>query len=188
MSRARCCLRQPVLDEGKIQILVAAVKFIADNWMTKMRKMDADLMFAAGAGFEAEQGKVKSRMEDDTHLTPALSPHPMGGEGEWFGSRGQKKAGKSAFNPKLRLRRCAISANAILDGNDAGFILAQRRVNDPLLRHNVAVDNGQIIFFNGAAFKNFSQFAGGFGIFGDDDDAAGLAVEPVDEMGLGLEH
>ncbi len=52
----------------------------------------------------------------------------------------------------------------------------------------MAVDNGEIFFFNGAAFKNFSQFAGDVGIFGDDDDAAGLAVEPVDEMGLGLEH
>ena len=99
-------IRQPILNQGEIQILVATVKLVADNWMTQMRKVDADLMFAAGKRFEAEQGERGWRMEDGrwiTHLTPALSPHPMGGEGEWFGSRGQNQAAKSALNLKLRL-------------------------------------------------------------------------------------
>ena len=55
----------------------------------------------------------------------------------------------------------------------------------PLLRRDVAVDDGQIFFFDGAAFENFSQLAGGRGIFCDDDHAAGFAVEAVDEMGHG---
>ena len=49
----------------------------------------------------------------------------------------------------------------------------------------MAVDNSQIIFFDGATFKNFSQFTRGDRIFGENDDAAGLAVEPVDEVRLG---
>ena len=49
----------------------------------------------------------------------------------------------------------------------------------------MAVDNGQIFLLDGATLQNFSQFTGGFGIFCDDDNAAGFAVEPVDQMGLG---
>jgi hypothetical protein len=49
----------------------------------------------------------------------------------------------------------------------------------------MAVNDGHIIFFDGAAFKNFSQFAGDDSVFGDDNDAARLAVEPVDEVRLG---
>ncbi len=89
-------LRQPVLDQGEIQILVATVKFVADNRMTKVRKVDADLMFAAGAGFEAEQGERGWRMgmvDGEPTSRPALSPHPMGGEGEWFGSSRAKESG-----------------------------------------------------------------------------------------------
>ncbi len=52
----------------------------------------------------------------------------------------------------------------------------------------MTVDDGGIFFFNSAAFKNFSQFAGDNSVFGENDDTAGLAVEPVDEVGLGLEH
>lgn len=46
----------------------------------------------------------------------------------------------------------------------------------------VAVDNGEIFFFNGAAFENFSEFAGGPGIFCNQNDAAGFAVEAVDQV------
>jgi hypothetical protein len=42
--------RQTVLDQRQIQILVATVEFIADDGMAEMGEVDADLMFAAGAG------------------------------------------------------------------------------------------------------------------------------------------
>jgi hypothetical protein len=47
-------VRQADLDEREIQVLVAAVKLVADNRMAKVREVDADLMFPAGERFEAE--------------------------------------------------------------------------------------------------------------------------------------
>ena len=49
--------RQAVLNKRQIQVLVTAVKFVADDRMAEMRKVDADLMFATGARFYAEQGE-----------------------------------------------------------------------------------------------------------------------------------
>ena len=49
--------RQAIFDQRQIQILVAAVKFVADDGMAEVGEVDADLMFAAGAGNEAKQRK-----------------------------------------------------------------------------------------------------------------------------------
>jgi hypothetical protein len=151
-----CALRvvQTAFDQRQIQILVAAVKLVADDGVANVREVDADLMFAAGERLDAEQCEIS----------------PI--------------ARKFAFDPKFRLRRRAVGTHAISDRDAAVFIFAQRRVNHSLLCPNMAVDDGQIFFFDGAAFENFSQYARGFGIFGDDDHAAGLAVEPVDQMRL----
>ena len=46
----------------------------------------------------------------------------------------------------------------------------------------MAVDDGEIFLLDGAVLQDFSQLAGGGGIFGDDDDAAGFAVEPVHQV------
>jgi hypothetical protein len=50
----------------------------------------------------------------------------------------------------------------------------------------MAVNDGGIFLFNGTAYENFPKFAGNFRIFGDDNHAAGLTVEAVDEVGLNL--
>jgi len=57
---------QAVLDEREIQILVAAIKFVADDGMADVREVDADLMLAAGAGNDSEQRK--------TQFAPAFVP------------------------------------------------------------------------------------------------------------------
>jgi hypothetical protein len=80
------------------------------------------------------------------------------------------------------LRRRAIGAHAIFHGDEAGFIPAERRVNQAVLFAHPAVDDGEIFFFHGAAFEDFSEFAGDSGIFCEEDHAAGFAVEAVDEM------
>jgi hypothetical protein len=77
---------ETLLDEGEIEILVAAIDFVADDGMAEVGKMDADLMLAAGAGLDAEQGEAELRVEScelrAARLTPALSPHRVDGEGE----------------------------------------------------------------------------------------------------------
>jgi hypothetical protein len=51
-------VRQTVFDKREIQILVTAVKFVADYGMAEMREMDADLMFAAGAWNNPQQRAI----------------------------------------------------------------------------------------------------------------------------------
>ena len=76
----------------------------------------------------------------------------------------------------------AIRADAIFDGDLALLILAERRVNQAVVVADVAVDDGEVFLLDGTGFPDFAEFTGEFGIFGDNDDAAGFAVEAVDEM------
>ncbi len=87
------------------------------------------------------------------------------------------------FDPEFSLCSGTVSAHAVFDGDNAVFVLAQRRVNEAVILAHVAVDDGEVFFFNRAAFQNFSEFARDDGIFRHDDHAAGFAVETVDEVG-----
>ncbi len=149
-----CALRfrQTIFNQRQIQILVAAVKFIADDGVANVREVDADLMLAAGARNDSQQREI------------------------FFFAR------KSPPDKKFRLRRRAAGTHAIFDDDAAGFILAERRVNQAVVFAQMAVDDGQIFFFNRAAFENFSQLTCDNGIFRDDDHAARFAVETIDQM------
>ena len=87
---------------------------------------------------------------------------------------------KTALDKEFGLGRRAVGADAVFDGDMAVLIPAERRINQAVVVTDVAVDDGEIFFFDGAGFPDFSEFAGDFGIFGDEDDAAGFAVEAVD--------
>jgi hypothetical protein len=82
----------------------------------------------------------------------------------------------------------AVGADAILDGDAAALVPAERRVNQAMVVAHVAMNDGKVFLLDGAGFPDFSQLAGGFGIFGDEDDAAGFAVEAVDEVGRNGNH
>ena len=77
----------------------------------------------------------------------------------------------------------AVGADAVFDGDAAAFVPAERRVNQPVVVADAAMNDGEIFLLDGAGFPDFAQLAGGPGIFGDEDDAAGFAVEAVDQMG-----
>jgi hypothetical protein len=155
---------QAAFDEGQITFLVAAVNLVADDGMAEVREVDAELVFAAGAGNEAEQGKRGWRIK-----TARRDARPTNG------------GNKPVLDEKIRLRGRAIGADAILDGDAAVFVPAERGVNGPLLRRHVAVDNGEVFLRDRAALEHFSQLAGGPGIFRDQNHAAGFAVKAVDE-------
>ena len=126
------------------------------------------------------------------HLTPALSP-ASGGEGEFssvtplsfvlpiFAITQHNISGKAALDPIFGLGGRAVVTHAIFHCDDAALVLAERRVNQAVVVADAAVDDGQIFFLDGAGFPDFSEFAGGFGIFGDEDDAAGFPVEAIDQ-------
>ena len=53
--------RQAIFDQRQIQILIAAVELVADEGMAEVGEVDADLMFAAGAG----NGGARSEEDGD---------------------------------------------------------------------------------------------------------------------------
>ena len=48
---------EPAFDKGQVAFLVAAVDLVADDGMAEVGEVDADLVFAAGAGEEAQKRK-----------------------------------------------------------------------------------------------------------------------------------
>ncbi len=50
--------REAVLDEGEIRARVGAVKFVAHDGMADGGQVDAELMLAAGARGETDEGEV----------------------------------------------------------------------------------------------------------------------------------
>ena len=173
------CFGQPILDKGQVTILVAAVKFVADDGMAEMREMDAELVFASGVRDEAQEGKFIGRARHSVRAVDFI----------WT-SGGRRTArptttDKSLLDPVFGLRGRAVGADAILDGNNALFILAERGVNYSTLRRHVAVDDGKVFLFDRAAFENFSKFAGSRGIFRDQNNAAGFTIQAVDKVRRG---
>ena len=116
------------------------------------------------------------------HLTPALSPS---GAGECVSAAWQIYTDKSFLHEKFGLRGRTVGADAVFDGDDAGFVFAKRDVNQSVVGADVAVDDGKVFFDDGARFPDFAEFARDDGIFGDEDEAGGFAVEAVDEVGCG---
>ena len=47
------CIGEPLFHEREIAIFVTSVDFVAHDGMTKMRKVDADLMFSSCVGNHA---------------------------------------------------------------------------------------------------------------------------------------
>jgi len=120
-----------------------------------MLEMNADLMFASGPRQQPEQGELSS------------------------------VADKSFLHKKFCLCRCSIRTHTIFDGDDARFVFAERRVNHPLLRRNVTVNDGDVFFLYGARLPNFSQFASSQNCFSDDHEPRSFAVETINQMRLG---
>ena len=86
------------------------------------------------------------------------------------------------FDEEFGLGKRAVGADTIFDGDDAVFVFAEGCINEAVILGNVAVDDGEVFFLDEASFKGFSKFASGCRIFCDQNDAAGFAVEAVDEI------
>lgn len=121
-----------------------------------MREVYANLMFAAGVGHDFEPGEIRAG------------------------------AGEMALDGKIRPGRRAIGANAVFDGDFAFKVAAERGVNDAGCDGHAPMDNGPVFLLDGAALPDTAEFAGGGVGFGDEHDAAGFAIKPVDEMRAGI--
>ena len=98
-------------------------------------------------------------------------------------SRTRTRTIEAPLDPEFGLGRRAVGTDAVFDGDNAALVFAERRINQAVVVADVAVDDGDIFLLDGAGFPDFAEFAGGFGIFSDEDNAAGFPVEAVDEMG-----
>jgi hypothetical protein len=168
---------QAVLREGQIAVFVAAVELVANNRVTQVCEVDADLVFASGVRDDADKREWK-----------------MEGGGQ-IAARGGSATGNlarppwhvaedSLFNKKFGLGGGAIGTDAIFHGHDAVFIFSQGRVDEAVLLADVAMHYGKIFFLNEAVFQGFAERAGGLRIFRDQNHAAGFAVEAVDQIRL----
>ena len=146
---------ESAFDEGEVAIFVGAIDFIADDGVAGVGEVDADLVFAAGLRPDVEEG-IGLAFAGETLLDGV------------FGDGGG-----------------AVRADAVFDYDGAFFIFAEGTVQNGVIGGGPAVDDGEIFFFDGAGFPTAAEFAGGGGVFGNDDHAAGFAVEPVYEVGRG---
>ena len=142
----------PVFHQGQVQVFVAAVELVADHRMPVVREVDADLMFAPGQRLHAQQSKI------------ALRPH------------------ETALHLELRLCRRAVGPDAIFDRDFARFVPAERFVNQSIGHADMSLDDGEIFFLHGASFPDFSQRLRRRVGFGHQYNAAGFAVEAVDQV------
>ena len=145
---------QAILSQRQIQILIPAVKLVADDGMAHCGQVDADLVFPSRFGTHPQEGEIALR------------------------------AAKAPFHPEFRQGGGPIAANAMFHGDLAGFIFAQRQIYAAGIAPHRAVDNGQIFFFDRAAFPKFAQLPRGGRVFCSKNHAAGFAVEPVDQVRL----
>src|ERR1041385_1678404 len=141
-------------DEVEIEPFIAAVEFVANDGMTGVGEVDSQLMLAAGAWPGTDQREW-----------PAF-------------------ALEAAYDFDLGLRGRAIRAHAVFDGHGARLVLAERRVDELAMGRDVSVDDGEVALGNRAGFPNAAEFTGGGERLGDDDDAAGFAIEAVDQVRL----
>src|ERR1051325_1341365 len=141
-------------NEIEIEPFVAAVEFVADDGMTGVGEVDSQLMLAAGAWPGTDQREW-----------PAF-------------------ALEAAHDFDLGLRGRAVRADAVFDGHGARLVLAERRVDEVGMGRDVSVDDREVAFGDRAGFPNAAEFTGGGKGLGDDDDAAGVAIETVDQAGL----
>lgn len=147
------CIGQAVFHECQIAIFVMPVEFVADDRVTDVREVNPDLMFATGVRANLQQSKAPFRA-----LETPLDPEFGGG---------------------LR----AIGSNAVLDYDLAGFVLAERLVDNLVILRRPAVDDGPVFLGDFPRFPGLPEAAGELIGFCHQNQAAGFAVEPVDQVG-----
>ncbi len=141
-----------ILDEGEIQILVPAVELVANDGMADVREVNANLVFAAGVRTDPQERERTLR------------------------------SGEMAFDRKVGLRGGAVGSDLVLDGDTAVGIGTERSDDAAVGFGDGAVDDGEVLLLDGATFPGAAQAAGGGVGLRHDHDAAGFAVEAVDEL------
>ena len=145
------------VDEGEVMVLGGAVDFVAYDRVAGVGKMDADLVHAPGLGECAEEG-----------------------EGGFI-------AGEAASYLEAGAGGSAGGVYALLEINAGGVVDALAEdggVNGEFIGGGPAPDDGGILLGDAAALHEHGKVAGGGAVFCNEDEAAGLAVETIDDGDL----
>lgn len=144
-----------VADKTEVEPLVGAVDLVADDGVAGMSKVDADLVFAAGAGSDLQEREVGVL------------------------------AGEAAKDLEVGAGRPAGGGDAVLDGDAAGGVGSERGFDGAGIVAGVSINDGEVLFEDLASFPEVGEFGGGLAEFGDEDQAAGLTVQAVDRSDAG---
>ena len=133
-----------------------AVESVADDGMAEGLKVDADLVGAAGldANFDQRKG-------------------PVGG-GDAFEDLDVRDGVTDAFG---------VGGAAGGHASAAHEVATDREVDGDVVLGEAAVNEGDVGLFELATREHLAELAVGAVVLGDDDDAAGLLVEAVDDSG-----
>jgi hypothetical protein len=154
-----CKSRSPIrFDELQITIFVRTVDFVADYWVSEVCEVYANLMGSACFRFGFYEGELVLVV-----LEPAQDPERSKG---WI----------------------SVGMDSLLQPNPGwknGSLPQERLVHDISFFGGPAEDNGGVSFADAMLSNHEAQLPGCFGRFPDQNEAAGFAVEAVDQGDLG---
>jgi hypothetical protein len=147
-------------DELEVGGFVGAVDFIAEDGVAGVGEVDADLVHAAGVGEGADEG--------EGFTVGVLGGRVLeAGDDVEVGAGGLAVGVDHLFDPDGGGGEFAFAAEGLIDGE--GVLLG------------VCPDEGEVFFMNLPPLHGEREAAGGFGIFGDEDEAGRFAVEAIDD-------
>jgi len=144
------------LDEGEVVRLGGAVDFVADDGMAGVGEMDADLMHATGLGEGAEEGEICVTGETAEDFET--------------GTGGDAGGVNALFQ--------------INGGGTLGALAEEGGVDGELVGGGPSPDEGEVLLCDSATLHEHAEMTGGGLGLGDEDEAAGLAVETINDGDL----
>src|ERR1043166_1232226 len=138
----------------QVQILITSVKFVSDDRMTNMRKMNSNLVFATGQRGDTQQRKIS--------LRPA----------------------KPALEGKFRARSRAIWTHSVLNRDLALLIFAKSPIDQTRRCVQMPMHDCQVLLEHIPFFPNATQLHRDGKRFAQENQAAGFAIQSVDQMRL----
>ncbi len=141
------------------------INFFAADGITKLRKMDANLMCAAS---------FKAALNESVVGTLTPSPSPAGGEG-------------SNVFQRLDVGDGFFARGGFSGAAAAAIATIANKTSADSLRFDLTDDDCQIAAMGGVLAKLFGKGSFGSVSTSEDDKAAGVAIDTVDGGGLGAE-
>lgn len=151
--------------EAGFRIRVVAIDWVAENRDAEIFEVDAELVSATGGRFKLKEGVLWMII-----VVRAIAAIWAVVDGEDF---------------VISLGRFAVLVD--LESGRAFEIAGDRQVDHGFVEFWSTFDDGVIGFVSFAVLELFAEHGLGFGVFGENNNAAGVAVEAVNEQAIVFE-